>query len=138
MTVVNRLDASDAGAVEDSYRANPVTGMWAAVGDSRTVSETVSQGRTVKAQIVTRDGFMPYAEWAEEGAKPGTFTMRTGDWVVRGDIDLGDTTADALAALRAKGPDAMQVSSFRDLRDDSVSIGGKLGDIIQCLHCEGA
>lgn len=117
LTIVNRLDAKDAGAGQDAYVATVLDGcMWTQrIHRSVQSDGTVAVGSTTSAQVPEAASYVPYREWAKLPDRTGTFTVRHGDYVFRGEVgDVADATA--LKALAASWePDAFQVQHFRAL-----------------------
>lgn len=121
ITVINKLDAKDAALKQDVYYPTVLEHcMW-----STTSTRDVESGGTVvigtihQVQIPENDRFLPYREWREPDKRSGSFTLRTGDYIVLGEID-GEMDAQSLREMvKVYEPDAFQIKSFRDLTKGS-------------------
>lgn len=116
ITVINKLDARDAALKQDVYYATVLHHCMWSVKATRAVQSdgTVAVGTTHQVQIPEAENYIPYREWKESEAREGAFTIRTGDYIVRGEID-GEVTAQTLRDIvKRYEPDAFQVQAFRD------------------------
>ena len=114
LTIVNRLDARDSDSKQDAYFKTVLHGcMWSAQS-TRTVQQdgTVSIGTVHRVQIPASDDYLPYREWSKS---PRGFTIRQGDFVVRGEVAEELDAATAKRTLQKYEPDVFQVQHFRDL-----------------------
>jgi hypothetical protein len=140
VTVLNKLDAKDAAIKMDAYYKQVVrSALWSSQV-SRTVSTdgSVRIGQSVKVHIADRSDYMPYDEWKAAGNRDAYFTIRTGDYVILGEVSEDVTASNVLQIVKAKGGDAMQVKAFRDLRDQSVSYpSAGMESIMETLYIEG-
>lgn len=140
VTVLNKLDARDSTLKLDTWYKQVVTGALWSASITRSVSPdgTVSIGQSVKCHIANRAEYMPYDEWRAAENRDAYFTVRTGDYVILGEVDEDVTPQNVLQIVKAKGTDAMQVKAFRDLRDDSVSYQrADFKAIMETLYMEG-
>lgn len=140
VTVINKLDAKDAALKMDAYYKQVVrSALWSSQV-SRTVSTdgSVQIGQSVKVHIADRSEYMPYDEWKAAENRDAYFTVRTGDYIVLGEVAEDVTASNVLQIVKAKGGDAMQVKAFRDLRDDSVSYPiAAIESMVETLYIEG-
>lgn len=140
VTVLNKLDARDSALKLDTWYKQVVTGALWSASITRSVSSdgTVGIGQSVKCHIANRAGYMPYDEWKAAENRDAYFTVRTGDYVILGEVAEDVTPQTVLQIVKAKGTDAMQVKAFRDLRDDSVSYQrADFESIMETLYMEG-
>lgn len=140
VTVLNKLDARDSALKLDTWYKQVVTGALWSASITRSVSSdgTVSIGQSVKCHIANRAEYMPYDEWRAAENRDDYFTVRTGDYVILGEVSEDVTASNVLQIVKAKGSDAMQVKAFRDLRDDSVSYQrADFKAIMETLYMEG-
>lgn len=140
VTVINKLDARDAALKLDAYYKQAVAGALWSAQVSRTVSTdgSVQIGQSVKVHIADRSGYLPYDEWKAAENRDAYFTVRTGDYIVLGEVAEDVTASNVLQIVKAKGDDAVQVKAFRDLRDDSVSYSSaQLERMMETLYIEG-
>lgn len=118
VTVINKLDARDGGLKQDSYHVTVLEHCMWSTKATRTVGSdgTVSVGTTQVVQIPEDANYKPYKDW--KSAPNGYFTVRTGDYVVRGEVTeeiTDETTAAMLRKIIAQyEPDAFQVQLFRN------------------------
>lgn len=113
ITVLNKLDAKDSSQKMDEYKPTVIQHcMWSLV-TSRTVQAdgTVLIGTSHRVQIPEDALYRPYKEWKKdlEG-----FTIRTGDYIVKGRIIEEVTTANYKSIIKQYEPDAFEVQTFRD------------------------
>lgn len=140
VTVLNKLDARDSALKLDTWYKQVVRGaLWSAsITRSVATDGTVSIGQSVKCHIANRSEFMPYDEWKAAGNRDAYFTIRTGDYVILGEVSEDVTASNVLQIVKAKGGDAMQVKAFRDLRDPSVNYpSAGMESIMETLYIEG-
>ena len=116
LTIINKLDAKDAGIAADAYYKTQLQGVWSAKS-VRTVlgSGDVAVAATVNMQFADTSHYMPYREWSKAADRNGMWTLREGDHVVRGAVtdDVGTATA-LKKAIAAHEPDAVQVKAMQD------------------------
>jgi hypothetical protein len=116
LTVINKLDAKDAGIAADAYYKTELRGVWSAKS-VRTVLGTgdVIVATTVNMQFADTSHYMPYREWSKAADRESMWTLREGDHVVRGEVTEDISTATALKkAIAAHEPDAVQVKAMQD------------------------
>lgn len=116
LTVINKLDAKDAGIAADAYYKTELHGVWSAKS-VRTVLGTgdVAVATTVNMQFADTSHYMPYREWSKAADRESMWTLREGDHVVRGEVTEDISTATALKkAIAAHEPDAVQVQAIQD------------------------
>lgn len=140
VTVLNKLDARDSALKLDTWYKQVVTGALWSANITRSVSGdgSVSIGQSVKCHIANRSEYMPYDEWKAAENRDAYFTIRTGDYIVLGEVAEDVTASNVLHIVKAKGADAMQVKAFRDLRDPSVSYpSAGMESVMETLYMEG-
>lgn len=141
VTVLNRLDARDAGQMRDSYHATVLHGcMWDATATRSVQSDgTVLIGTVHRLQIPESESYVPYREWAKSPDKEGRFTLRQGDYVVRGEVSEAVTAENVKQVVAAYEPDAFQVQHFRNLtkRKGLNHSGAGVLRFAECYYVEG-
>lgn len=118
VTLINRLDAKHALLKQDAYYATVIHGcMWSEQFENGTSSSGVVTPTTLhRVQIPKGAGtYMPYREWRKTEGREGAFTLRTGDYVVRGEVTEPVTAANIRTLVADYEPDAFQVRAWRDL-----------------------
>lgn len=116
LTIINKLDAKDATLKTDAYYKTEVVGVWSAK-TVRSVSSggDVAMATDVIVQVPDTTAYLPYREWKNDPDRGSKWTMREGDYVVRGEVNDDISTATALKkAMAAHEPDAVQIQSVRD------------------------
>lgn len=138
LTIVNRLDAKDSDSRQDSYRKTVVTGcMWNSQATRRVNDDgTVTVGTLHRVQIPESPDYLPYREWAK--SQTG-FTIRQGDYIVRGTVDEELDAATAKRVLASYEPDVFQVQHFRDLTKKEGFVHSSEGVMrfAECYYVEG-
>lgn len=137
VTIVNRRDAKDAGVPFDEYRKTVLTGcMWSSTSQRTVQSDgTVSVGTVHRVQIPESPDYLPYREWV---ADPRGFTVRSGDFVVKGEVAEEIDASNAKRVLALYEPDAFQVQHFRDLtKREGLSRGGGVERFAEVYYLEG-
>lgn len=116
ITVVNKLDARDAALKQDVYYTTTIDHCMWATKEARTVSSdgTVAIRAVHQVQIPENEAYLPYREWRKAESREGSFTLRSGDYVVRGRLDEQVTASNVRDLVDAHEPDAFQVQAFRD------------------------
>lgn len=126
LTIINKLDAKDAALATDAYYKTVVSGVWSA-NSVRSVLGTgdVAVATTVIMQFADTSNYLPYREWSKAANRDSMWTLRDGDYVVRGIVTEDVSTATALKkAMAAHEPDAVQVQAVKDkTRETGLSYG---------------
>ena len=141
VTVLNRIDARDAGLKQDAYHATVLRGcMWDAKA-TRTVQSdgTVLIGTVHRLQIPESAAYVPYRDFVKLEDREGRFTLRHGDYVVRGEVDEQVDAANVKRIADEREPDAFQVQHFRNMTRPSGMNGSKRGVLrfSECYYVEG-
>jgi len=126
LTIVNKLDAKDAALAADAYYKTVVSGVWSAKSVRSVLgSGDVAVAATVIMQFADTSNYLPYREWSKAANRDSMWTLREGDYVVRGIVTEDVSTATALKkAMAAHEPDAVQVQSVHDkTRETGLSYG---------------
>lgn len=139
LTVINRVDAKDAGERQDSYQATVLHGcMWSDTS-TRTVQSdgTVSIGTVHRVQIPESGSYAPYREWLK--SREGRFTVREGDYVVKGEVDEEVDASNVKRIVAEREPDAFQVQHFRNLTKGDGLSHSRRGALrfAECYYLEG-
>lgn len=141
LTVINRLDARDAGLESDEYRATVLHGcMWYSEATRSVQSDgTVIIGTVHKVQIPETADYAPYKQWSALEDRSGRFTLRSGDYVIKGEVSGVLTAAQAKRAAKEHEPDAFQVQHFRDLTKAEGLTRSNVGlmRFAECYYIEG-
>lgn len=130
ITLINRLDAKHAALKQDVYYATILREcMWSDESKEGTSSSGVVTPTTIhKVQIPKHAGtYANYSVWRKLDSRSGVYTLRTGDYIVRGEITEDITAANIRTIIADYEPNAFQVRSWRELTvpDQSVkTIGG--------------
>ena len=129
VTVLNRLDAKDAGAPQDSYHVTVLHGcMWDSKATRIVQSDgTVVVGTVHRLQIPESEAYVPYLEWVKLSDRSGRFTLRHGDYVVLGEVSETVTASNVKRVVAAYEPDAFQIQHFRNLTRGAGMSGSKAG-----------
>lgn len=117
VTVVNKLDARDAALKQDMYYKTTLHHcMWSTQATRAVQSDgTVAVGTSHQVQIPESANYMPYREWRKSQVREGSFTIRTGDYIILGEIEQSEITPSNIRdTLRLYEPDVFQVQAFRD------------------------
>lgn len=118
VTIINRLDAKHAALKQDVYYPTVLLNcMWRDESKSGTSSSGVVTPSTIHTVQIPKDAgnYVKYRDWRNLESKNSAFTLRAGDYVVRGKVD-GPVTADNIRTIIADyEPDAWQVKAWREL-----------------------
>lgn len=116
ITVINKLDAKDAALKTDSYYTTVIEHcMWSdRVTRSVQTDGTVNIATSHQVQIPESENYMPYREWRKAEKRADSFTLRTGDYVIRGKVDEEINASTIRSVVRLYEPDAFQIQAFRD------------------------
>lgn len=118
VTIINRLDAKDAALKQDVYYATVIGGcMWSDEFKNGTSSDGVVTPTTIhKVQVPSSaKNYAKYRDWRELQGRAGTFTLRTGDYVIRGAVEGEISASDIRSIVSRYEPDAFQVKAWREL-----------------------
>ena len=119
ITLINRLDAKHAALKEDVYYVTVIHGcMWSESSEVSTSSSgTVVPSTLHKVQIPagSETFYEKYRDWRELDSREGTFTLRNGDYVIRGIVDEPVTAATVRTIVSDYEPDVFQVRAWRPL-----------------------
>lgn len=141
VTIVNRIDARDAGAMQDVYSKHVLRScMWVAQSQRTVQSDgTVAIGTVHKVQVPESADYVPYREFAKMADRSGAFTVSQGDYIIRGEV-AEDIDASTLKSVVASyEPDAFQVQHFRDSTKGAGFEHGTVGIMrfAECYYIEG-
>lgn len=116
ITVINKLDARDAGEPKDAWRKTVLHGCMWSDSSTRTVGNdgTVSIATAHRVQIPEHERYKPYREWYKPGNRDAYFTVREGDYVILGEVSEDVDATNIRRIIEAYEPDAFQVQAFRD------------------------
>lgn len=131
ITVLNKLDARDGAQKVDTYRKTVLNHCMWSTKATRTVGTdgTVRVGTTQVVQIPENANYKPYRAWVEwlkpqleqpseeeptEVTNEEYFTIRPGDYIVRGEVIEEVTASTIKKVIPLYEPDAFQVQLFRD------------------------
>lgn len=116
ITVVNKLDARDAALKQDTYYATVIPHCMWSVKATRAVQAdgTVTVGMSHQVQIPESENYMPYREWRKSDVRETAFTVRTGDYIILGEVPDQITASNIREIVKLYEPDAFQVQAFRD------------------------
>lgn len=117
ITVINKLDAKDSALKQDVYYATVLHHcMWA----TKTVRQVdsngdVNIGAVHQVQIPESENYQPYRDWKKDrDTRTEAFTLRTGDYILKGEVTDDVTASTIKAIVRDYEPDAFQIQTFRD------------------------
>lgn len=116
ITIVNKLDARDAALKQDMYYTTVIPHCMWSVRATRQVQGdgTVAVGTTHQVQIPESENYMPYREWRKSDVRETAFTVRTGDYIILGEVPEQITASNIREIVKLYEPDAFQVQAFRD------------------------
>lgn len=117
ITIINKLDARDSLLKQDSYYKTVLEHCMWSVKNARTVTSdgTVKIAAVHQVQIPESENYMHYREWRKDAnARETAFTLRTGDYVVRGEVTEEITASTIKSIMNTYEPDAFQIQAFRD------------------------
>lgn len=116
ITVINKLDAKNSALKQDTYYKTVLKHCMWSVKEARTVQSdgTVNIGIVHRVQIPESENYLPYREWRKVENRNEAFTLRTGDYVVLGEVEETITSSNLKATMNLYEPDAFQIQSFRD------------------------
>lgn len=116
VTVVNKLDAKDSALKQDAYFTTTIEHCMWLDKVNRTVQTdgTVSIATSHQVQIPESENYMPYREWRKAEVREDSFTLRAGDYVVRGKVEEEINASTIKSVMKLYEPDAFQIQAFRD------------------------
>lgn len=117
ITVLNKLDARDSLLKQDTYYKTTIEHCMWSVKNTRTVQSdgTVVVGTVHSVQIPESENYLPYRKWRQDPeARESAFTLRTGDYVVRGEVPEQITASNVKKTMNDYEPDVFQIQAFRD------------------------
>lgn len=116
ITIINKLDAKDSSEKMDSYFKHEIDRCMWEVQTVRTVEEsgTVTVGTSHIVQIPEDADYLPYKEWAKLEDRGDFFTIRNGDYVVKGEVAEEVNATNIRKVIDIYEPEAFQVQTFRD------------------------
>lgn len=116
VTVVNKLDAKDSALKQDAYFTTTIEHCMWLDKVNRTVQSdgTVSVATSHQVQIPESENYMPYREWRKAEVREDSFTLRAGDYVVRGRVEEEINASTIKSVMKLYEPDAFQIQAFRD------------------------
>lgn len=117
ITVCNRVAAVSQGG-EDSWLTTTVQGFWHSEDSESASTYRLEPAATVKVQFAESDagGYVEPAGWAGSG-----WTLRTGDMLVRGEVDCNGTLPELLEAIGST--ERCSITKVEDLRLGGAAVG---------------
>lgn len=89
--------------------------MWAdKVSRNVQTDGTVFVGTTHQVQIPEAENYLPYRDWRKAENRADSFTLRAGDYVIRGTVEEEITASTIKNVVKLYEPDAFQIQAFRD------------------------
>lgn len=125
ITLINKLDAKYALLKQDAYYVTILHNcMWSDEFNNGVSSSGVVTPTTIhRIQIPANAGsYMPYVEWRKLDAREDYFTLRTGDYIVRGEITDQVDASNIRSIVADFEPNAFQVRAWRELTIPDKSI----------------
>lgn len=116
ITVINKLDARDSALKQDSYFVTVLERCMWSDRVTRTVQDdgTVNIASSHQVQIPEAESYMPYREWRKAEVRDESFTLRAGDYIIRGRVEDEITASTIKSVVKLYEPDAFQIQAFRD------------------------
>lgn len=116
ITVINKLDAKDSALKTDSYFVTTLDHcMWAdRVARNVGTDGTVQVATSHQVQIPEAENYLPYRDWRKAENRADSFTLRAGDYVIRGKVEEEITASTIKNVVKLYEPDAFQIQAFRD------------------------
>lgn len=116
ITIINKLDAKDSALKQDVYYKTKLNHCMWATKTTRTVQSngTVVISTVHQVQIPESENYQPYRVWKNADNRADSFTLRTVDYVVRGEITEEITASTLKNVIKLYEPDAFQIQAFRD------------------------
>lgn len=119
VTLVNILDAKSAALKQDVPYATVIHGcMWyEEFARATTSSGTVVPSTLHKVQIpeAAKENYVPYGEWRKMDSRDGVFTLRDGDYLIKGAIEEPITSETLKTVVSDHEPDVFKVKAWREL-----------------------
>lgn len=119
ITLINKLDAKHAALQQDVYYPTVIHGcMWyEEFARATSSSGTVIPTTVHKVQIpeAAKASYVPYREWRKLDSKDGVFTLRDGDYIIRGKVEEPITASTVRTIVSDYEPDVFQVKAWREL-----------------------
>lgn len=141
ITVLNKLDARDAMLQKDAWYKTVLHGCLWSQQVSRTVAAdgTVNIGSSFRIQIPRNESYLRYSEWLSPDKRDSHFTIRQGDYIIRGEVVEEITPETIRAIVELYEPEACQVKTFRDLTNAALGYRAvNLMRFAEILEIEGA
>lgn len=116
ITVINKLDAKDSMLKQDTYYKTVLKHCMWSTKTTRSVQAdgTVNIGTVHSVQIPESENYKPYREWRKLENRNDSFTLRTGDYVILGEVKEDITALSLKSITNLYEPEAFQIQSFRD------------------------
>lgn len=118
ITLINKLDAKHALLKQDAYYATVLHNcMWSDEFANGVSSSGVVTPTTIhRIQIPAYEGqYIPYMEWRKMEGRENYFTLRTDDYIVRGEITENVDATTIRSIISEFEPNAFQVRAWREL-----------------------
>lgn len=116
ITVINKLNAKDSLLKQDAYYKTVIDHcMWSSKS-VRDVSDAgiVNVGTVNQVQIPESENYLPYREWRKAENRDDAFTLRMGDYVIRGKVEEEIDASNIKQIISLYEPEAFQIQAFRD------------------------
>lgn len=116
ITVINKLNARDSLLKEDTYYTTVLEHCMYSVKSAQSIANdgSVNIGTVHQVQIPESENYLPYREWKELENRNDSFTLRTGDYIIKGEVTEPVDASTIKKVLSAYEPDVFQIQTFRD------------------------
>lgn len=119
VTLINILDARSAALKTDVPYPTVIHGcMWyEQFARATTSSGTVVPSTLHKVQIpeAAKKNYVPYREWRKLDSRDGVFTLRDGDYLIRGIVEEPISSETLKTIVSDYEPDVFKVKAWREL-----------------------
>lgn len=140
ITILNKLDARDATLKKDAWYKTVIPDCMWTERITRTVTSdgTVNIGSSFQIQIPDNENYRSYKDWMKPENRDKLFTVRQGDYLIRGEVPEEITPENIRSVVAKYEPEACQVKTFRDLRRSELKyVPSALMRFAEILEIEG-
>lgn len=118
ITILNKLKRADSVLGKDVWHKTVLTdAAWYTNSERDVNGSSVYIGTYKKVFLPFHDDFLPYIKWKQAGQQDGKYTISTGDYIVRGEVEEAITADNIVKTMEKYGENVCLVKHYKELHD---------------------
>jgi hypothetical protein len=118
ITILNKLKATDNPDKVDTWQKTVVeNASWYKRIERTVTSSGVVLGSYITCLIPYNENYMEYDEWKSLTDKTGKYTMSSGDYLIKGEVEEEITSKNVVSVIKQYSSNSCSVKQFQELYD---------------------